>query len=103
MAATACASGVPRDRPFPGLAPRDVEALCDWTAGRIGGYGQTVTCSGGVSISSPASRAECIKDLQAPSKLCTTATVGVFEDCVNEAVSCSSKPTACFKLIFCAK
>jgi hypothetical protein len=78
-------------------------ALCDWVAGRFGGYGHGVTCTDGTTLSARQTRELCMTDyLNAPSTC--TATVGDVESCTNDGVgppTCSSVPASCFAVISC--
>ena len=78
-------SGVPPTETFGQMTAADVSVLCDWTAGCFGGYGRTMSCSGGsITMSSAKSHQDCVTSWQsgASSSQCTSMTVGDFENCV---------------------
>src|SRR5438132_13698299 len=66
------------------LTPAEKGALCDWTAGRFGGYGRIIHCADGHYVTPRSNQAECITFMGKVSPSCT-ATVEVHQDCVNEA------------------
>ena len=86
------------------LSLADATALCDWVAGRFGGYGQGVTCTDNTTLSARQSRELCVMDFQNVSSTCT-ATVGNIQDCTNGAVAqprCAAVPAVCFVILTCA-
>jgi hypothetical protein len=85
------------------LSEADVITLCDWTAGRFGGYGQGVTCSDGLTVSARQSRELCVMDYRSASSTCSV-TVGDIQTCTNQAVGppvCATVPQACFAILTC--
>jgi len=97
-------SGKDRSQPFVGLPAADLDDLCDWTAGRFGGYGRRINCADGTYASSAASKSACVQSYQRATPQCT-ATVGDLEDCINgvvDAAPCTRLPAACVELLFCA-
>jgi hypothetical protein len=113
-AGPACGDSTPLPDPGPssGLAPTsritdlsdaDGGALCDWIAGRFGGYGQGVTCTDGTTLSARQTRELCVMDFQNTSATCT-ATVSDLEQCTNGAVAqprCATVPSVCFVILSC--
>ena len=111
--AGACDSGRDRDLPDPGpssgldpttpllgLDTATETSLCEWIAGRLGGYGHLVTCGNGAYVSSLPLQ-QCIDSYQMVDGSCT-ATVGTVESCINDAVAgCASWPPGCLALIAC--
>ncbi|WP_437762760.1 hypothetical protein WMF27_44570 [Sorangium sp. So ce281] len=97
-------SGLSPELPLFDLPEADAATLCDWVAGRFGGYGRRVDCGGGAFVSSAPSRAECVRSYQAADDTCA-ATIGVVEACVNGAVEgpCTALPVDCVELLFCAR
>ena len=114
--AAACGSGSGRTLPDPGpdagldrtklltaASASDVAVLCDWTAGRVGGYSMRHVC-GGLTLTTPANQAMCVSGFGTIDPSCT-ATLGDFEDCVNAGINgpctAGSIPAACLFLLFC--
>jgi hypothetical protein len=113
-----CGSGLPPALPDPGpdagldgssstllvsLTPSDLAGLCDWTAGRVGGYGRRRVC-GGLTLTAPANQMTCVTGFGSVQPSCT-ATVADFEGCVNAAIdgpcTAGAIPAACFFLLSC--
>jgi len=97
-------SGLDGTKPVKSLPETDEKTLCDWTAGRIGGWNRTITCSDGAFLKTAADEATCISKATASAAMsgCSTLTVNDFEDCVNDFVDgCSSLPAACQFLLGC--
>src|SRR4029079_1426833 len=69
------ASGVPSGKRLDSLTDAEKGLLCDWTNAKLGGYGMSVDCGGGLSLDAEASQADCIAD--APTSC--AATVGQAE------------------------
>ena len=90
-------SGLDTTTTIYGLSAADDATLCDWAAGRLGGYGRSRQC-GVITISTPASEAECVSVFQSFSAVCPI-TVLDFQDCLNTAVDgpcpSGSIPGAC--------
>src|SRR5262245_45764978 len=85
-------SSLPDPGPSSGLDPNtrlvdlsaaDVGTLCDWVAGRFGGYGEGVTCSDGLTVSARQTRELCLMDYQIAAPSCTV-TVGDVQTCTNQ-------------------
>jgi hypothetical protein len=79
--------------------PAELGMLCDWLAGRLGGYGRSRSC-GGSNLSSPADQAACVTELQtAP----TTCTAGDLEGCTDAVLAgpcvAGAIPAGCFNLL----
>ena len=77
-------SGVPPTETFGQMTAADVGLLCDWTAGCFGGYGRTMSCSGGsITMSSAKSREDCVSNWgKSTSSECASMTVGGYQNCV---------------------
>ena len=69
--------GVDRGKQINALTAADKEAMCDWFAGQVGGYGTTPTCAEAF-ISAPADKTECTTDFP----VCAV-TVGSLQDCMQ--------------------
>ena len=85
------------------LSDADATALCDWVAGRFGGYGHGVTCTNGMTVTARQTRELCVMDYQNVSPTCPV-TVGEIEACANQSVGppvCASVPSVCAALIAC--
>jgi hypothetical protein len=96
-------SGLDPSSRIPDLTDAQAGALCDWIAGRFGGYGQGVTCADGTTLSARQSRELCMMDFQSTSSSCT-ATVSDLQDCTNGAVAqprCATVPAVCFVILTC--
>jgi hypothetical protein len=72
-------SGVDPDKSVGSLSSSEKKQLCDWQAGKTGGYGKTTKCEGGISLSNPKSQAACVQKLPAS----CAATVAQVEECVK--------------------
>jgi hypothetical protein len=72
-------SGVDPDKTIGSLSSSEKKQLCDWQAGKTGGYGTTTKCEGGISLSNPKSQAACVQKLPAS----CAATVAQVEECVK--------------------
>lgn len=89
------ASGVASSKRLDSLTDAEKASLCDWTNAKLGGYGMSVDCGGGLTLDADASQAECVAS--APTNC--SATVGQLEACAN-AMSCSNLiPNECAPLI----
>jgi hypothetical protein len=84
-----------------GLSATDDATLCEWLAGRLGGYGRSQKC-GETTVSSPSSEAQCVSVFDSFSADCPI-TVGDFQGCVNVVVTgtcpSGSIPAACANLV----
>jgi hypothetical protein len=96
-------SGLARDKEIVQLTSDERIKLCDWSAGRFGGYGRTVTCADGTYLASRESQDRCVADWTHAGPQCSL-TVRDLEDCTNGMVSrptCQTIPAACFAIIPC--
>jgi len=98
-------AGVDRSQTFGGASAAQLGTFCDWTAGRLGGYGRSATC-GGVTLRSPAGgQSECVTTLQQVPASCPV-TIGEYQDCVNAIVmgpcTAGAIPQQCLSLFVCA-
>lgn len=92
------ASGVASGKRLDALTDAEKAMLCDWQANKLGGYGMSVDCGGGLTIDAEPSQAECVSS--APTSC--AATVGQAEACSN-AMSCSNLiPNECAPLFQCS-
>jgi hypothetical protein len=85
------------------LSEAEAAALCDWVAGRFGGYGQGVTCGDGLTVSARQTRELCVMDYRTVSSTCAV-TVGDIQACANQAVGppvCATVPQICLALLSC--
>jgi hypothetical protein len=81
------------------LTPVDHQQLCDWAAGRFGGWGRHVSCTDGDTFSGPASESSCAQ--QSMTSGTCTETVADLQDCINQVVTgCQAIPESCFNLLF---
>jgi hypothetical protein len=91
-------AGVDPTTPLATLTPADHQQLCDWAAGRFGGWGRSKAC-GGTTFSGPASQSSC--EQQSMSSATCTETVGDLQDCINQVVEgCQTLPEICLNLLF---
>jgi hypothetical protein len=85
------ASGVPSGKRLDSLTDAEKASFCDWANAKLGGYGKSVDCGGGLTLDADASQADCVA--QAPTSC--AATVAQGEACLN-AQSCSNLlPSQC--------
>jgi hypothetical protein len=80
-------AGVDGSKQISDLSLAEEEALCDWFAGKAGGYGKPKTCAEGF-ISAPADKAECIADFPDCS-----VKVSVFESCIEKIMAAQATCT----------
>jgi len=84
-----------------GLSSTDDATLCEWVAGRLGGWGRSLAC-GSATVSSPTSETKCVSDFESLSSTCPI-TVGDLQNCVDASVTgpcpSGSIPAACFNLV----
>jgi len=106
--ASACGGGgsggpppppIDRNTPVAMASMTQYAELCDWTAAELGGYGRSMDCGGGVSVSTYPNQQACLSQ---PIASTCTATVGQYEDCVAGLAGAgslcslaSSPPAAC--------
>jgi hypothetical protein len=85
------ASGVPSGKRLDSLTDAEKATFCDWANAKLGGYGMSVDCGGGLSIPADDSQADCVA--QTPTSC--AATIAQAEACLN-AQSCSNlAPSQC--------
>jgi hypothetical protein len=110
LAGGGCGGGGASDAPLPlaserqikSLSPGERAQLCDWVAGRFGGYGKSIQCNDG-RRSARDSQAECLGSLAGNT---CPATAGDVETCTDLTLTCASIGTvlldaACQRLIDC--
>jgi hypothetical protein len=76
------ASGVAPGKPLKGLGLDERTVVCDWRAGRLGGYGRSRAC-GGAALASGPNQDACVQSLARLPAACA-ATVSTAEACTNE-------------------
>ena len=93
--------GLDTSATIPSLSASEDAALCDWLAGRVGRWGETVHC-GSSTITSPPSEATCVTNFQSEPATCGI-TVGQLQDCTNAVLSgpcpAGTTPAACADLL----
>lgn len=86
---------------IPSLSAGDDATLCEWLAGRVGSWGQTLHC-GSATVTSPPSEATCVTEFQSEPATCAI-TVGQVQDCTNAVLSgpcpAGTTPAACATLL----
>jgi hypothetical protein len=81
--AVGSSSGLPRETTIANLTTEQIGRLCDWGDNKEGGYGRTVTCPDGSSVSNDPDMATCVSTLPFFGSSCPRATVADAEDCLN--------------------
>ena len=76
-------SGVPRATALASLTQTQAGTLCDWTTGKQGGYGRTVSCSDGSQQGTDPDKATCMESIPYIGAACPTLTVANIEDCAS--------------------
>jgi len=97
-------SGLDPNQPVNALSTTEWAELCDWAAGRFGGYGRSITCADGNRIGAQSSKDACVSDYARLGPSCTL-TVDDVQSCINGAVEptpCQHVPGECFQILFCA-
>jgi|SRR5580658_8616347 hypothetical protein len=99
-------SGIDESTPLLGLTPAQATSLCEWVATRVGGYGRTIDCGSGDTISSD-TYSQCLSGgmFVNVSPDCT-ATVSDVETCINGVVEqdpCTGFPFGCLNILVCAE
>src|SRR5262245_54960750 len=79
----ATGSGLPRTRAVLELTSQELGRLCDWSADKLGGYGNKVQCTDAVSFGPYDDQATCVGSVDSFSPSCPELTVGDYEDCMN--------------------
>jgi hypothetical protein len=111
LLAAACGGGDSASLPDPGpmsgidpstaldtLTPAEATMLCQWTAGRMGGYSRTIVCGSNTLSSESSSQCDSAGGMLAG----CSATVGTVESCVNGVVEqspCTAFPSQCINLL----
>jgi len=97
-------AGVDRTHAVAGASFDDQIRLCDWLAGRLGGYNRTRKC-GQIPITSGPNQSACIASLEDITTAECTFNFGEFEDCLNAIINgpCTDDdiPRACYILADC--
>jgi hypothetical protein len=70
---------------IPSLSAGEDTTLCDWVAGRVGRWGETVRC-GSATVTSPPSEATCVTEFRSEPTTCAI-TVGEVQDCANAVLN----------------
>lgn len=95
------ASGIDATTRLDMLTAEQATTLCQWTAGRMGGYSRTISCGQNNTLSSQSALG--CNSGGTMLYACNTSTVGTVQACVNGVVGqtpCTSFPPACVNLIF---
>jgi hypothetical protein len=96
-------AGIDRSHTVAGSSFDDRIRLCDWIAGRMGGYNRSRTC-GEITFTSTPAQSQCIAGLGDTPSTCTL-TFGELEDCVNALINgpCAADfiPDACYAVAAC--
>jgi hypothetical protein len=79
------ASGLEKSKTWSALTPAERAMLCDWEATKAGGYGTSVDCGNGTSISAYPSQQACVDNFPAT----CGARVADFEACARDS-SCAT-------------
>lgn len=80
-------TGVDGNKQISAITPSEKESLCDWFAGKAGGYGTTKTCAEGF-LEAPPDKATCLSDF--PS---CAVKVSIFEACVEKVLAAQATCT----------
>lgn len=91
------ASGVASSKRLDSLTDAEKALLCDWTNAKLGGYGMSMDCGGGLSLDADASQAECVADWFTT----CAATVAQGEACANASSCADLIPAACAPIASC--
>ncbi|HEY7374733.1 MAG TPA: hypothetical protein VIF57_21390 [Polyangia bacterium] len=91
-------SGVTGTKRLDALTTAEKQKICDFAAAQFGGYGKTVDCGGGTTLTSDPDQASCVAG--APTSCAMT--VSQYETCIH-GISCSDPlPAACAPLLQCS-
>lgn len=93
---TAPSSDVGGTQTIANLTVTELGQLCDWAAGRAGGYGCKVECSSDSSFETKANKSACMASLNE-----CTATVIQYEDCHNALLADPCDLTAALQTTAC--
>ncbi|MGC4088175.1 MAG: hypothetical protein QM756_09795 [Polyangiaceae bacterium] len=80
------------------LTPAEVAAYCDSVAAKLGGYGKSKDCSGGVTLDAPANQAECIAEYTFTN---CAVTVDEANKCIAEQSCTNLIPASCAGVFSC--
>jgi hypothetical protein len=75
-------TGIDRSKTAGSLDSTEAAILCDWSNGKQGGYGRSVSCPSGQQTTD-SSKASCLSGIPLLTSFCPALTVGDAEDCVN--------------------
>jgi hypothetical protein len=90
-------SGVTGTKRIDSLTTAEKQKICDFAAAQFGGYGKTIDCGGGTTLSADPDQASCVAG--APTSCAVT--VSEYETCLH-SVSCSDPlPASCSGLLQC--
>jgi hypothetical protein len=96
-------AGIDRTHQVAGSSFDDRVRLCDWLAGRLGGYNRSRTC-GMIPFTSTPNQSQCTTGLANTPAECTL-TYGELEDCMNALINgpCAADtvPSACDAVAAC--
>jgi hypothetical protein len=91
-------SGVTGTKRIDALTTTEKQQLCDWTAQHFGGYGMSIDCGNGNSLSADASQAYCVSSTPTNCPM----TVSAYETCVNDTSCSDLLPASCAPLLTCS-
>jgi hypothetical protein len=93
-------AGVDPSGMFGAISPQEMDEICDWFAGRLGGYGRERSC-GGFNATVPSTQAGCVADLD----MGVDCTVGEFESCIDAMIAgpcvAGDVPIGCVDFVSC--
>lgn len=93
-------AGVDPSGMFGAISPQELGEICDWYAGRLGGYGRARSC-GGFNATVPSTQAACASDLAKA----VDCTVAEFESCIDAMIAgpcvAGAIPAGCIGLVSC--
>jgi hypothetical protein len=91
-------SGVTGTKRIDALTTAEKQQLCDWTAQHFGGYGNSIDCGNGNSLSADSSQAYCVSSTPTNCPM----TVSAYETCVNDTSCSDLLPASCAPLLSCS-
>jgi hypothetical protein len=92
------ASGVASGKRLDTLTDAEKAQLCDWTNAKLGGYGGSIDCGGGLTLDAKPSQAACVAGLPTT----CAATVAQAEACANAQSCANLVPAECAPLLQCS-
>jgi hypothetical protein len=95
---TSATSGVTGTKRIDSLTTTEKQQLCDWTAPHFGGYGMSIDCGNGTTLSADPSQAYCVASTPTNCPM----TVSAYETCVNDSSCADPLPASCAPLLSCS-